>query len=323
MTHALVTVDTELSSSRQAAGLSARDNLAVSITGRTGSGDFGVGWQMDRMDEQGIKGVYFVDPMPGLVHGPDIVAEMVEPILARGHEVQLHIHTEWLEWAKVSPVEGRTGRNIGDFDRADQIALIGWARDALVTAGVPAPTAFRAGNFGANDDTLAALAALGIGWDSSFNADYAGRDCRISLPAETVEPVALDAVWEAPVAGIWDMPGHFRPAQVCALSAWEMRAGLGHAATTRAHSFVVVTHSFEMLSRDRQRPNPAVMKRFTALCADIARIPGLSPRGFATLPAPVAGHNPGRLPASRIRTLARVAEQALATLRHEKRPLPL
>ncbi|MET0137016.1 MAG: hypothetical protein ABW192_01385, partial [Sphingobium sp.] len=144
MTRALITIDTELSASRQQAGLSAADNLRASLTGTTSAGDYGIGWQMDRMDECGITGVFFVDPMPALVHGRDLVAQMVEPILSRGHEVQVHIHTEWLEWARETPVEGRTGRNIGDFSVDDQVALIGWAHDALVAAGAPAPNAFRA-----------------------------------------------------------------------------------------------------------------------------------------------------------------------------------
>lgn len=323
MTHALITVDTELSASRQARGLSVADNVAQSITGRTAKGDYGIGWQMDRMAERGAKGVYFVDPMPGLVHGPSVVEQMVDPILKRGHEVQIHIHPEWLGWAKDSPVEGRTGRNIGDFSFDDQIALIGWARDALVAAGAPAPNAFRAGNYGANDDTLRALATLGIAWDSSYNADYAGSDCRITLSPDTIDPVSVHGVTEAPIAGIWDTPGHFRPAQVCALSAWEMREGLRHAARTDAHSFVVVTHSFEMLSRDRQRANPSVMKRFVALCDAIAGTEDAESCGFADLPSVARRAARTRLAPSPLRTYARLAEQAFATLRFEKRLIPL
>lgn len=324
MTRALITIDTELSASRQQAGMTAEDNLRLSLTGTTGAGDFGIGWQMGRMDACGIKGVFFVDPMPGLVHGPDLVARMIEPILSRGHEVQLHIHSEWLQWVKDSPVEGRTGRNIGDFSLADQIRLIGWARDALVAAGAPHPNAFRAGNYGANDDTLRALARLGIAWDSSYNADYAGKPCHIGLPPETVDPVLREDVIEAPVAGIWDRPGHFRPAQICALSATEMVQGLSHAAASGAHSFVVVCHSFEMLSRDRMRPNRLVMKRFEALCEAIAADGRIAPSGFADLPPPAIATSQvrPRLAPSRIRTAWRMAEQGYAALAYEKGLFP-
>ncbi|HEX7853160.1 MAG TPA: hypothetical protein VF503_05635 [Sphingobium sp.] len=322
MTRALITIDTELSAGRQGKGISVEENWRLSIAGETAAGAFGISWLMDRMDERGFKGVFFVDPLPGLVHGPEMVARMVEPIVVRGHEVQVHIHTEWLEWAKDSPVEGRTGGQIGDFGLEDQVALIGWAQGALVAAGAPKPNAFRAGNYGANDDTLRALARLGLVWDSSYNADYTGRPCHITLPPETVDPVATCGVVEAPVAGIWDVPGHFRPAQVCALSAAEMRGGLVHAARAGAHSFVVVSHSFEMLTRDRQRPNRLVMKRFEALCDAIAGDARVTGGGFADLPLPQGATHTGRLGPSRVRTALRVAEQAFATLAYEKALLP-
>lgn len=329
MTRALITIDTELSAGRQAQGMAVDANYDSSFTGLIDGKSFGVGWLMERMAAHGIKGVFMVDPMPGLVHGPEIVERMVQPILAGGHDVQLHIHTEWLEWAKESPVEGRTGRNIGDFSLEDQVTLIGWARDALVRAGAPAPNAFRAGNFGANDDTLRALERLGLQWDSSFNADYAGRECRIALPRAMIDPVLAGRVAEAPVAGIFDRPGHFRPAQICALSAAEMVQALDHAAATGAHSFVTVTHSFEMMSRDRTRPNLAVMKRCEALCRAIADHPGVRPALFADLPVPPARDGiregaglPTRLPPNRLRTWSRMAQQAWANWRYE-RALPL
>ena len=324
MTHALITIDTELSAGRQAAGMSVDDNYACSFIGQVGEHDFGVGWLMRTMSAHGIRGVFMVDPMPGLVYGPEIVERMVQPILQGGHDVQLHIHSEWLEWAKESPVEGRTGRNIGDFSLADQIALIGWARDALIRAGAPAAHAFRAGNFGANDDTLRALAHLGLRWDSSFNADYTGRDCRITLSPALIDPIMAEGIAEAPVAGIFDRPGHFRPAQICALSNTEMVQALDHAAASGAHSFVTVTHSFEMLARDRKRHNRAVMNRCETLCRAIAANPRVTPAIFSDLsdptPSPTAAA-PGRLPPSHMRTWSRIAQQAWATWRYE-RPMP-
>ncbi|CAN5238968.1 hypothetical protein BH10PSE13_BH10PSE13_24790 [soil metagenome] len=313
MTRALITIDTELSASRQAAGMTPEENLHLSITG-----EYRAGWLMDRMEARGIRGVFFVDPMPGLVHGPALVRQMVEPIVARGHEVQVHIHTEWLEWVVDSPVDGRRGGQIGDFSLEDQTLLIGWAQDALVEAGAAQPHAFRAGNYGASDDTLRALAALGMRWDSSYNADFVGKPCRITLPPETVDPVPTSGVIEAPVAGIWDRPGHFRPAQVCALSAAEMVGGLRFAASQGQHSFVVVTHSFEMLSRDRQRPNGLVMRRFEALCDAIASDTRVTSSGFANLPEPGETVVRDRLAPSCVRTGWRMAEQAWGALRYEK-----
>ena len=68
-------------------------NFDRSIRGRTPDGDAGIFHQMDVMDAHGLKGVFFVDPLPGLYWGKRAVADVVEPILKRGHGVQLHLHT--------------------------------------------------------------------------------------------------------------------------------------------------------------------------------------------------------------------------------------
>jgi len=325
VTQVLITVDTELSALLHQRGATADANFAASITGQLGRHAYGIDWQMDCLDRHGLKGVFFVDPMPGLVFGPEIVARMVSPILARGHEVQLHLHTEWLEWASRSPVGGHQGRNIADFSLEDQVILLGWARDALVGAGAPQPVAFRAGNYGANDDTLKALAALGFAWDSSFNAHYRNSHCGIGLGVEHVDPVWRLGVAEVPVAAIGDRAGSIRPAQICALSSNEMYAGLHHAAETGRPAFAIVTHSFEMLSRDRKRPNRAVMRRFAAMCRTIADHPGLTTTGFAHLDHRIAEQDQpqgARLAPHPMRRLSRMAQQALATWLYERQLFP-
>lgn len=325
MTQVLITIDTELSALLHQRGTTVDANLAASVTGRAGKHDVGVGWQMDCLDHHGLRGVYFIDPMPGLVFGPDIVAQMVEPILTREHEVQLHIHTEWLEWAKTPLVGDRRGQNIGDFSLNDQLVLLGWGRDALMSAGTPRPIAFRAGNYGANDDTLKALATLGFAWDASYNARYRDSHCRIGIGPDHVDPVRRHGVTEIPVAAISDRAGSIRPAQVCALSATEMSEGLHHAAETGRPVFSIVTHSFEMLSRDRKRPNHAVMRRFEQMCRSIAAHPGLQTAGFADLDPGIANSDLAhgtRLGPSRVRTFNRMAQQALATWIYDRQLFP-
>ena len=325
MTALLITVDTELSSSLQQRGVSLADNVRRSIWAEAGGDAHGIGWQMDVLDRHGLTGVFFLDPMPALVHGPDFLNPIVQAIIARGHEVQMHIHTEWLAWATESPVAGRQGRNIGDFTLTDQIILLGLAKALLEQAGAPPVTAFRAGNFGANDDTLRALAAIGLTWDSSVNPAYLGRECHISADPGAIGASRMQGVVELPVSGIIDRPGGFRPAQVCAMSAGEMRAGLRHAAREGHDAFMVVTHSFEMLSRDRQRPNGAVKARFEALCAHVASLPQVRGVGFNDLD-PAIADRPGaaltRVPASTLRTGIRQAQQAWATWRYEHRLVP-
>ncbi len=314
MTKVFITIDTELSAALFQAGTDADGNFARSIA----CDGYGVEWQMDQLDAHGLTGVFFVDPMPALVYGPDVVADIVQPIVARGHEVQLHLHPEWLEWSKEHPVGDRRGRSIGDFDFDDQVTLITLGRQMLIVAGAPPPVAFRAGNYGADDDTLRALASLGIKWDASFNPTFIGDPCHIGLGIDQVDPVERLGVMEMPVSAIEDRPGHLRHAQVCALSAREMTEALTHAAAARRPAFTIVTHSFEMLSRDRMRPNRSVIGRFEAMCRTVAGQPALSSDGFADLRCDPATTSPERLGPSYRRTAMRIVEQAVGTLAYER-----
>ncbi len=327
MTQILITVDTELSALLHQRGVPLAANFASSINGECEGGGFGIGWQMDQMEARGLKGVFFVDPLPSLVYGEAWLADVVEPIISRGHEVQLHIHTEWLAWANESPVGGRLGQNLADFGIDDQRVLLGLAIDLLTRAGAPKPTAFRAGNYGADDNSLRALAELGLVWDSSVNTPYLGGACQIGLSADQVGAVERHGIIEVPVAGLNDRAGHVRPAQVCALSAREMRGALGHAANQQHAAFVIVTHSFEMLSRDRKRANRAVIARFEAMCDAIAAHPQLFSAGFNDLDTVALTRTrekqPTRLGPNRLRTLVRIAEQAVATWRYERQLRPV
>ena len=325
MTALLITIDTELSALFHEQGVGIDDNIRRSIWGEVRDGAFGVGWQMDELERHGLKGVFFLDPMPALVYGTEFLKPIIAAIAGRGHEVQLHIHSEWLRWANASFLNGRQGRNIGDFTLEDQVTLLSLGRQWLEEAGAPAVTAFRAGNFGADDDTLRALAQVGIAWDSSVNPAYHCQGCRISGAGDQTGPSRSLGVCELPVSGIVDRPGGFRPAQICAMSAREMRTGLRHAVSEGHPAFVVVTHSFEMLSRDRKRPNRAVMRRFTALCRQATEMTGLGVCGFRDLPPNFHTEQKPlqtRVRPSRMRTTDRMVQQLWASWRYERRLIP-
>ena len=326
MTALLITIDTELSALLHERGLALHDNIRSSIWGESRQRRaYGISWQMDELERHGMKAAFFLDPMPALIHGIEFLKPIVAAIIGRGHEVQLHIHSEWLRWVTKSPVGGRQGRNIGDFSLDDQITLLRLGQNLLEEAGAPAATAFRAGNYGANDDTLRALAQLGIAWDSSVNPAYHRYGCRVSGARDQIGPSDRIGIVELPVSGIIDRPGGFRPAQICAMSAKEMRAGLRHAVEEAHPTFVVVTHSFEMLTRDRQRPNHTVMRRFTALCRDAATMADLRVCGFRDLPSTISNQPiplQTRVPPDRLRTTGRMAQQLWASWRYERRLIP-
>ena len=317
MTAIYLTIDTEYSAAfaQGPAPLSRAENFRRAIAGRVAGGEAGVFHQMDVLERHGCKGVFFVDPLPALVWGAEAIADIVGPIVERGHDVQLHCHTEWLAIAgEANPLDGRTGRDMADFTLAEQVSILELARDTLIAAGAPPPVAFRAGNYGANDDTLRALAMVGIAYDSSHPPGIAGSACRIGLGPDDRRPLLRHGVIEVPIGCIDAAAGRLRHAQVTALSSREMHGAIVHARDQGLASFTFVSHSFELLNRARDRVNPLVRRRFARLCRAIETTAGVVSATFADHP-PQPSRRSGAaplLPHSRLRASLRTAEQALA-----------
>ncbi len=319
MTSLYFTIDTEYSPAlfRRYGTTGRQANFASSILGQTAEGEAGIVYEMDELDRHGLKAVFFVDPMPALVWGVDAIADVVGPIVARGHDVQMHLHSEWLEFAgATNPLSGRTGRDILDFTFDEQCALLEYARGVLVAAGAPTPVAFRAGNYGASDTTLRALATLGIRYDSSFCPGIPSTPCRISLNARNHDPVEHCGVVEVPIGCIQSAHDHLRHFQLTALSDREIIAAMCHAARQGQVSMTLVSHSFELLSRDRRKINRIVRHRFERVCRGLEGLPGVTTATYTGHP-PTVGTTPRAnvpLPHNPWRTLHRLAEQATGNL---------
>lgn len=320
----LITIDTEFSLAlyRQGSGRERTFNFDRAIACRGKWGESGIFYQMDQLDRHGLKGVFFVDPMPALVWGQRAVDEVVQPILARGHGVQLHLHPEWLEFAdrKIAPVGG-LGRNIRDFLLTDQRALLEYAIERLVEAGADRPIAFRAGNYGADDNTLRALSSLGLTYDSSFPAGIAASSCAISLPAGQLAPIRHHGITELPIGAIGAGSGALRHAQITALSRREMKEAIVHAADSGWPLFVLVSHSFELFDRTRGVPNWLVRRRFDKLCAWLETSSVARSARFVDLPELLQqpANRPERLaplPHQPLRSALRMAEQYVVNKLH-------
>ena len=315
MTAVYITIDTEYSAAlAQSLGLGAQEeNFARSIACETQGGAVGIHHQMDVMEANNVRGCFFVDPLPAIVWGTQAIRRIVEPIVSRGHDVQLHLHTEWLELAGESNPLGRsTGRNMHDFTLREQIALLELGRKMLVEAGAPVPIAFRAGNYGSNDDTLRALRHVGIAYDTSHVPGIDQSACQISLSHAVQRVTRYQGVLEVPVGTIRSIRG-LRHAQVTALSAWEMGAAIRFAVQNEVPMLNLVSHSFELMSRDRERVNRVVTDRFAKLCHLINATSGARSETFSSRP-PLEGDETGcaRMPVSEVRTAARIAEQLIA-----------
>lgn len=330
MTAVYLTIDTEYTAHLPGAGGGPGEralNFARSITCDTPAGSVGTGYQMDVLDRHELKAVFFVDPMPALDWGVSAIADVVEPILTRGHDVQLHCHTEWLDFVTGSSiVDGRTGRNLKDFSTDDQFEILRFARDTLIAAGAPAPMAFRAGNYGANDDTLRVLAELGIGYDSSHVPALitAHSDCSIALGQADRQPKEHCGVVEVPVGCIGTHGGRLRHGQLTALSRRELLAAIRYAQFCGHESFTLVSHSFELLSRDRLRKNKLLVRRFERFCASISAMQGVRTETYANPPPVVSAgsHLDPALSHHLVRGSLRVIEQVCGNIIYNRRLRP-
>jgi hypothetical protein len=85
-----------------------------------------------------------------------------------------------------------------------------------------------------------------------------------------VQPSVLEGVHEFPIAFFRDWPGHYRHAQIGACSTAEMQSALLGAHRRGWRSFVILSHSFELLKGRRTRlrvgPDRLVIRRFVELC---------------------------------------------------------
>ena len=311
-TRVLLTIDTELAWRHFARGFDWRENLALSFN----PAGVGVPWQLDLLARHGLKACFFVDPLPALVYGIEPIRLMVAPILAAGQEVQLHLHPFWWDLAHFRRDERF---ELGSFDADSQCELIATARDLLIEAGAPPPTAFRAGSYAANVDTLDALRAIGIFYDSSHNGAEHPWPSALPLHPGLIDPAPAAGVTELPIAQIRRRDGGLRPFQLSALSLDEMRAALLHADRHQHPLVTIVSHSFALASRDGRRVNRLVRRRFERLCDFLADQRATMPTmSIADLPPFPADSRSAPLATRPMRSAHRLAEQAWSHLCYER-----
>jgi hypothetical protein len=310
-----LTVDTELMWRHHVAGLPADEIVRRSLD----PAGVGVAWQLERLAAYRLKACFFVDPMPALVYGLDPIKRVVGAILAAGQEVQLHLHPMWAG-AKAGDSGASYGRfELIEYSAAEQRDLLGAAAELLEAAGAPTPVAFRAGSYGANDETLQALAALGFVYDSSHNGAHQPWPSQIGLSPEQIAPILHQGIVEVPVTLIRERAASLRHFQICALSVGEMQAALDHALRERHAAVTIVSHGFELANRAGTRANGVHVRRFEALCRmlDAAR-GGLDTRHFADRPDLPLGQHDAPLAPNLLRTGFRRAEQLWSNLVEER-----
>lgn len=282
------------------------------IYGPTARGNFGLPYQLDVLTDHGLTGVFFVEPLFSTRFGSQPLAEVVGLLRDKAQEVQLHLHTEWVDESKQPLLENiHTKRqHLRFFSAEEQAILIAAGRGLLNNAGAGDINAFRAGSFAFNADTLHALASNGIAFDSSYNASAFGADSGVMPGVTVVEPIECLGVYEYPMTVFNDGSRSLRHVQLTACSSSEIEGLLWQALERGRTSFVILSHNFELLNRFKDRPDEVVVRRFRKLCTfldkhrDVFRV-----RGFQGLKPQIRQEQPAPLDSLIWKTGLRTIEQ--------------
>lgn len=260
------------------------------VYGPTRHGNFGLPYQVDVLSSHGLTGVFFVEPLFSTRFGPEPLAEIVGILNTAHQEIQLHLHTEWVDESLHPLLEHVDGKrqHLRYFSLEEQVSLINRGARLLLDAGAAPVNAFRAGSFAFNRETLCALAANGILFDSSYNASMFGQDSGVLPGVVAVDPFYCDQVYEYPMTVFQDGSGSLRHAQIAACSYQELEGLLWKALEAENKAFVLLLHNFELINRKKDRPDWVAIRRFDKLCAfldnnrdcfTVSGFHGLEPQG--------------------------------------------
>lgn len=244
-------------------------NVSSALWGITNEGEFGLKYQLELLSHHHLKATFFVEPFFSYHSGKAPLEAAIKSINSYEQEVGLHIHTEWLEGLINVPFQlDKFYRNIGDFDLDSQQLLIGQALQTIEHINGKKICSFRAGNYGANNDTLTALNRLGVTFDTTYNASYLGHPCNIEADGVISTPRLIDDTVEIPVTQFTDYPSHKRHLQLSACSFFEIKDVLLANWRANQYSCVIVMHSFEWIKRkkDVHSLDHVCKKRFLKLC---------------------------------------------------------
>jgi peptidoglycan/xylan/chitin deacetylase (PgdA/CDA1 family) len=181
-TKVIVTIDTEVR------GHDRPDVFDHDVLGRTKSNSKGSFWIADELKRHGLQAVFFLD-VYGVGRYPNApYRELCDYLMEAGHDIQLHTHPDQM----YDPERF----NMHDYSLDEQTRIIEDGMKLIKDWTGKLPNVHRAGRYGANEDTLKAIAANGIYFDSSF---YFGRaNCKLDFPKSN-HPSQKHGVWEFPV----------------------------------------------------------------------------------------------------------------------------
>lgn len=283
----------------------------------TAEGAHGSPLIMDVVERHGGRGTFFVDVYNRTTVSEELVAQSVREIAERGHEAALHTHPAF--------PSGRRGYGMAQTMKAlsldEQTRFVAEGAAMIERWTGRRPVSHRAGGYGANYDTLTALARNGIAYDSSVFHGY--PHCGLNEPPLTINtPKHHSGVFEIPVS-VTRNELYAGPVRLVAMNKkldpdWcsprELERQVDAMMQPLRGPIILFLHSYSLLDIERGfRPSPAAVARLDRILAYcVGRGAELVTLETAAKSwEQVAGTAPDALPTIRAQLAGRDIDQAL------------
>ncbi len=246
----LISIDTE--------GPAGEDPIGSLVFGRTKSGEeYGIRYLMNLFDAYGAKGLFFVDFAEAWDCGEDKISEVTQCILDNGHNVGVHLHPDHML--------DKNRRYLWQYSFDEQTEMISKCTELYKKMVGETPLSFRAGRYGADNNTLRILSKLGYKYDMS--EFYGNKYCKIDPPI-CRNRIAIDkesGITEIPVTTFRSFKSHFytRFDKVdCSMDSHEFNRVMKKAYNERTVDVVsFFVHSFSVLDWRKEPDNPRLNKK--------------------------------------------------------------
>jgi len=246
------------------------DSKTDLITADNVPGKPGTRWIMDRLEQYGQTGVFFVNVYEHKAYADNFFPDLLQEIRDRGHEAALHMHHE-------SMVEEKRLNDYRNLTLTHKEDLIAFGVDYFVKhIGMP-PDSYRAGAYIIDEETFDVLERAGIRVDSSLcfgynlpgtswfsNKNMVSEYQHIQLP-HLIRP----KLWEVPVTTVGRV-NQYRNLSMDHFHQAALKSALAQMAAHKIPMAVMVGHSFSFLKFGESKTevlgaDPAQMLSFESL----------------------------------------------------------
>jgi hypothetical protein len=249
------------------------------VFARQGGQDWGIGRIMQALDQYGARGTFYVDVYNRTTLTEALLEDACTRVVRGGHELGLHTHPEFPKGVRGYGMQ----QVMSSYPFQRQLELVGQGCDWIRRWTGQGPKTHRAGGYGANMDTLAALAACDITSDSSLYAGY--PYCELARQAHAVNTCFVQSgVREVPVTttrncfglplpgGGWLGPQLEMKIDLDWLDLQGLQQQVDAALAETDAPVVIFLHSYSLLDLNKgMRPDTCTLLKLQALLHWLAR----------------------------------------------------